>query len=168
MKLDTAVFLSYQNTLCLTSFVKLQIVQQGAPAEFTATKASNAWLTQGPAFQAKVYSLDDSFYAEYAKYLNRVLFQLPLKLKQCKNKPLRHLPNFHNDCEECVQTEETFGFIQQTKVMWLELVQFLRSPTRYINHSRAKVSNMDAGYYDPIVDFTASLVIGNKVFLSRS
>ena len=156
--------------LCLVNNVTLPIIAQGATADFTATNTSNSWVIKKPVFKANVYSLDDSLYAEYAKILEGgslpITFETETMQEQTTSSEaeifttiVRNVTKLNKMLISFSNTTDT-GYVRG-------FGKNLKGYNSLYHPVAHQGSAVDSGYYDPIYDLTASLVIGNQVIPSQ-
>ena len=155
--------------LYLVNDSKLPIIAQGDTSAFTATKTSNKWAIREPVFKANVYSLDDSLYAEYAKILETgslpITFETETMQEQTTSASTELFTTIARNVSKlnkiCISFSNTTskGYVGG----FGEILKEYNSLYHPLAHQGSAV---DVGYYDPVYDLTASLVIGNQVIPS--
>ena len=156
--------------LYLVNDTKLPIIAQGATSDFTATNTSNKCAIKKPVFKANVSSLDDSLYAEYAKILETgslpITFEAETMQEQTTSASteifstvVRNVSKLNKMCISFFNTTSK-GYVGGFGEILIEY-NSLYHPLAH------QGSAVDVGYYDPVYDLTASLVIGNQVTPSQ-
>ena len=147
----------------------LPIIAQGATADFTATNTSNSWAIKKQIFKGHVYSLDDSLYAEYAKIETGSLpitFETETMQEQTTSASTEIFTTIVRNV--CKLNTMFISFSNTTSTGYVggfgEILKEYNSLYHPLAHQGSAV---DSGYYDPIYDLTASLVIGNQVIPSQ-
>ena len=156
--------------LYLVNDATLPIIAQGATADFTATNTSNSWAIKKPIFKGNVYSLDDSLYAEYAKILESgylpITFETETMQEQTTSASTEIFTTIVRNVSKLNKMFISFSNTTSTGYVggFGEILKEYNSLYHPLAHQGSAV---DAGYYDPIYDLTASLVIGNQVIPSQ-
>ena len=104
-----------------------------------------------------------------AKSWKAVLFQLLLKLKQCKNKPHHHPEIFTTIVRNVFKLNTlSIPFSNATSKSYVGGFGEILKEHNSLYHPLARQGDkVDSGYYNPIYGLTASLEIGNQVIPSQ-
>ena len=159
--------------LYLVNDATLPIIAQGATADFTATNTSNSWAIKKPIFKGHVYSLDDSLYAEYAKILESgslpITFETETMQEQTTSASTASTEIFTTIVRNVSKLNKMFiSFSNTTSKGYVGGFDEILKEYNSLYHPLAhQGSAVDAGYYDPIYDLIASLVVGNQVIPSQ-
>ena len=152
--------------LYLVNNATLPIIAQGATSDFMATNTSSSWAIKKPVFKANVYSVDDSFYAEYAKILETGSLPITFETETMQERTASASTEIFTTIVRNVSklNKMLISFSNTTSKGYVggfgEILKEYNSLYHPLAHQGSAV---DVGYYDPIYDLTASLVIGNQV-----
>ena len=128
-------------------------------------RPSNSWAIKKPVFKANVYSLDDSLCAEYAKFLESgslPTFETETMQEQTASSSTEIFATIVRN----VSKLNKLSFSNTTSTGYVggfgEILKEYNSLYHPLAHQGSAV---DSGYYGPMCDLTASLVIGHQVII---
>ena len=157
--------------LYLVNDAKLPIIAQGDTTAFTATNTSNSWAIKKPVIKATgVYSLDDSLYAEYAKLLETgslpITFETETMQEQTTSKSSEIFTTIVRNVSKLNKIFISFSNTSDKGYVG-SFGPILKEYNSLYHPLSQQGDKVDSGYYNPIYDLTASLVIGNQVIPSQ-